>query len=89
MGHPRYSTDEIVERGKEIYENQLRNKLEPQNEGIFLIIDIETGEYEMDDDDVAASRRASRKRPGGARFGMRIGSETSGTIGHALSRAAS
>ena len=89
MGHPRYSADEIVKRGKEIYENQLREKLAPQNVGKFLVIDIETGEYEIDEDDLAASRRASRKKPNGARFGMRIGSITSGTIGNALSRAAS
>ena len=84
MGHPRYSTDEIVARGKEIYEKQLRQKLEAQNLGKFLVIDIETGDYEMDEDDVTASRKASRKKPGGARFGMRIGSPTSGTIGNAM-----
>ena len=84
MGHPRYSTDEIVTRGKEIYEKRLRQKLEAHNLGKFLVIDIETGDYELDDDDVTASRKASRKNPDGARFGMRIGSSTSGTIGNAL-----
>ncbi len=42
MPHPQYSTDEIVARGKEIYEKQLRQKLEAQNLGKFLVIDIET-----------------------------------------------
>ena len=84
MGHLHFSTDEIVARGQEIYEQQLRAKLEPQNIGKFLVIDIETGEYEMDEDDLVASLRASRKKPSGARFGMRIGSPTSGTIGNAL-----
>lgn len=86
MGHPRYSTDEIVARGKEIYERQLRQQLEPQHKGKFLVIDVETGEYEIDEDDLAASLRAARKKPGGARFGMRIGSLTSGTLGNALMR---
>ena len=80
MGHPQYSADEIVTRGQEIYETQLRSKLEPANLGKFLVIDIETGEYEIDDDDLAASRRASRKHPSGARFGMRIGASFSGTL---------
>ncbi len=88
MGHPRYTADEIAVRGKEIYENQLRAKLEPENIGKFLVIDIETGEYEMDDDDLIASRRALRKKPGAARYGMRIGYPTSGTIGNALMDAA-
>ena len=86
MGHPRFTTDEIVMRGKEIYETRLKNTLEPRNIGKFLVIDIETGEYEIDEDDVLASKRAFRKNPGGARFGMRIGYETSGTIGNAVAR---
>lgn len=89
MGHPRYSTDEIVARGKEIYDKQLKSKLEPQHIGKFLVIDIESGEYEMDEDDLKASLRASRNRPGAPHFGMRIGSPTSGTIGNALLGAAS
>ena len=81
MGHPRLSPDEIVTRGKEIYERQLRDKLEPQNKGKFLVIDVETGEYEMDADDLVASLRAYDRKPEGVRFGMRIGYRTSGTLG--------
>jgi hypothetical protein len=73
MGHPRYSTEEIATRGREIYEKQLRAKLEPDNIGKFLVIDIETGEYEMDADGEAASLRARNKKPDGARYGIRIG----------------
>jgi hypothetical protein len=58
--------------------------MEPQNIGKFLVIDIETGEYEMDEDDMAASMRAYRKKPDGTRYGMRIGYATAGTIGNAL-----
>jgi len=84
MGHSCYSTDEIVARGKEIYEKQLKRKLEPQNLGKYLVIDIETGEYQMDEDDLKAALRAYQKNPAGARFEMQIGYATSGTIGHAL-----
>jgi hypothetical protein len=87
MGHPRYSTDEIVARGKEIYEQQLKSKLEPQNIGKFLVIDIETGDYEMDEDDLTAALRAYKKSPDGARYEMLIGYATSGTIGNAVMRA--
>lgn len=87
MGHPRYSADEIVARGKEIYEKQLKSKLEPQNLGRFLVIDIETGEYELDEDDLTAALRAYKKNPDGARYEMQIGYPTSGTIGNAFARA--
>ncbi len=83
MGHPRYATDEIVARGKDIYEKQLKSKLESQNVGKFLVIDIESGEYEMDDDDLTAALRAYAKNPDGARYEMQIGCATSGTIGAA------
>jgi hypothetical protein len=86
MGHPRYTKEEIAARGKAIYEQQLRAKLEPQHVGKSLIIDIETGEYEIDTDDFAASRRAHAKHPDGAFFGMRVGSRASGTIGASRAR---
>jgi len=60
-------------REKEIYEPQLKSKLEPQNVGKFLVIDIDTGDYEMDEDDLSAALRAYAKSPDGARFEMQIG----------------
>jgi hypothetical protein len=83
VGHPRFTTNEIVERGEKIYDEKLKDTLEPHNIGKFLVIDIETGEYELDDDDLAAALRAYKKNPDGARYEMRIGYASSGTIGNA------
>lgn len=85
MESVRYSAEEIVARGKEIYEKRFRKSLEPQHTGEFLVIDIETGEFEMDADDLTAALKAYDKNPGGARYQLRIGYETSGTIGNAQS----
>ncbi len=76
-----YSAAEIAARGRQVYEEQLRGKLEPQFVGKFLVIDIETGEYEIDDDGEAASLRAYKKKPKGIRYGMRIGHRSWGRIG--------
>ena len=81
MGHPRYSTNEIATRGREIYAKHLQQQLEPNNIGKYLVIDIETGEYEIDEDGDAASLRARNKNPDGARYGMRIGYRAWGRIG--------
>ena len=81
MGHASYSAEEIAARGREIYEKHLRQKLEPENAGKYLVIDIETGEYEMDEDGETASLRAYRKHPEGVRYGMRIGHRAWGHIG--------
>ena len=55
--------DAIVRRGQDIYEREIRPKVEAGNQGKFLVINTETGEYEMDADDLAAAKRAK------ARFG--------------------
>jgi hypothetical protein len=49
LGHPRYTKEEIVSRGKSIYDQQIWAKVEPGQIGKFLIIDIETGDYDLDD----------------------------------------
>ena len=81
MDHPQYTKEEVAARGRVIYEQQIRAKVEPEHVGKFLVIDIETGEYEMDEDGEAASMRAYQKKPSGARYGMRIGYPAWGRIG--------
>ena len=81
MGHPTFSKEEISSRGRAIYEQRLRVQIEADNLDKFVIIDIETGDYEIDTDDFAASDRAHQKHPNGAFYGMRIGRRSSGMIG--------
>jgi hypothetical protein len=81
MVQPHLTSEEVVRRGKELYEQQIRAKVEAGNKGKFLIINVETGEYEMDDDRLAASDRAAARFPGAALYAMRIGFPTMGRIG--------
>jgi hypothetical protein len=37
------------------------------------VVDIETGDYEIDADDLAATKRALAKRPDAILYGLRIG----------------
>jgi hypothetical protein len=39
-----------------------------------VVVDIETGTYEIDADDLAATKRALAKRPDAVLYGVRIGS---------------
>lgn len=74
MPHPRISNDEIARRGEELYEREIRNTVETEeNIGKIIVIDVETGDYEIDKDGVAANRRALAKHPGAALLGLRIG----------------
>jgi hypothetical protein len=82
MGHPRYSKEEIVRRGEELYEQQIRGQIdEERNKGKALVIDIETGDYEIDEDGLAAARRAQARHPDAALYAMRIGYPAYAKIG--------
>ena len=81
MPHPRYSNAEIADRGQALYDRTLRDKLEPRERGKLLVLDIDTGEYEIDTDDVAAVKRARAKRPDGAFYILRVGYPTVYRIG--------
>jgi hypothetical protein len=72
---------DIAARGERIYQDRLRSQLEPQHRGQFVVIDVDTGEYELDTDHLAASDRAAAKRPGAPLYAVRIGSPSLGRIG--------
>ncbi len=85
MSHPQLSNEEIARRAEELYERDIRAKVEtPDNIGKILVIDIETGEYEIDSDEIAASRRAMTKHPGDALYMMRVGYDAVHTLGGRL-----
>ena len=81
MAHPLYNTEEIVRRGKTLYEQQLRPQVEAGNTGKVLVINVETGDYEMDTDHLTASDRAAARYPGAPLYAMRIGSPALGRLG--------
>lgn len=62
MSYSRVPEEEIVPRGREIYERDIRPRLGPEHEGKFVVIDVETGDYEVSDDGEAFGR-AEEKRP--------------------------
>ena len=75
----------VSDRGLRIYGEKLRSILEPAHLGEFVVIDVETGEYEVDKDHLAASDRAAAKRPNALLFATRVGSRTIGRIGGRMS----
>jgi len=81
MPYPEYTPDEVAQRGEAIYQGQIRALVEPEHRGQFVVIDIETGDYELDVDDLAATKRALAKRPGAVLYGLRIGSEAAYRLG--------
>ena len=81
MPHLRYSSDEIAKRGQALYERDIRASLDPGDRGKFLVLDIETGDYELDIDDLAAVKRARAKHPEAAFYVLRVGHPTAYRLG--------
>ncbi len=81
MRYAKYSPEEVESRGEEIYERQIRQQVEGGNKGKFVVVDIETGEFEVDGDDLQATKRAMAKRPEAILYGLRIGFPTAYTMG--------
>ncbi|MFH1919077.1 MAG: hypothetical protein ABIP48_04200 [Planctomycetota bacterium] len=73
MPYAKYTPEEVQSRGQALYDQQIRPGVEPEHDGKFLVIDVETGEYEIDEDDLNATKRALAKRPEAILYGLRIG----------------
>lgn len=81
MPYAKYSPEQVASRGEQIYEEQIRNRVETGNKGKYVVIDIETGAYEVDEDDVQATKRALAKRSDAVLYGLRIGYPTAYSLG--------
>jgi hypothetical protein len=71
---PWYNKEEFARRGDEIYEREVLPHLTPGDEGKFALIDIETGDYELDRDELAASDRLFARRPDAQVWFRQVGS---------------
>ena len=80
MSQNRYSREEIAQRGNDIYQRDIRATVMPQHKGKFLVLDIESGDYEMDDNDMSAEETLRARRPDGVLFGLRIGYTSAYTL---------
>ncbi|HZO91693.1 MAG TPA: hypothetical protein VFB38_25450 [Chthonomonadaceae bacterium] len=72
MGPSGHTVEEIAARAEALYEQKIRNKVEAGNIGKYLVIDVKTGDYEIDESDIAAMKRAAEKHPGGRFHILRI-----------------
>ncbi|HEX9941583.1 MAG TPA: hypothetical protein VGG03_06190 [Thermoanaerobaculia bacterium] len=72
---PRYSKEEFARRGDEIYDRDILPKLKPEDKGKLVAIDIETGDYEIDGNELVACDRLSDRRPDAQIWLRRVGSD--------------
>ncbi|HSF18102.1 MAG TPA: hypothetical protein VLK65_21375 [Vicinamibacteria bacterium] len=71
---PQLSKEDFARRGDAIFEEQIAPVLDTSCEGSFVAIDIETGDYEVASDELAASDRLLARKPEAQIWMRRVGS---------------
>jgi hypothetical protein len=70
-----------AERGQALYDTQIRAQVEGEHRGKFLILDVNTGDYEIDAEDLTACHRLLERRPDAVLFGVRVGHRAAYRLG--------
>jgi hypothetical protein len=70
----RFSKQEFADRGDRLYEVQVRPHLKAEDDGKFAAIDIETGTYVIDADELEACDKLNARLPDAQIWLVRIGS---------------
>lgn len=70
---PRYSKEEFARRGDDIYDRKVQPHVKAEDQGKFVVIDIETGDYEIDSDELAAINRLSARNSDAQLWLRRVG----------------
>jgi hypothetical protein len=81
------SREEVARRAKQLYETEIRQKVEVEgNIGKMIIIDIETSDYEIEETGLQAAHNLYAKHPYARLFGIRIGYNVAASIGGVMER---
>lgn len=67
------NTEAIAEKGQQIYEERLKEKLEPEHRGEIVAIEVETGDYFLGHSVMEAVNRAREKYPNRIFYIARVG----------------
>ena len=67
---------DLPARGTAIYEEKIRTLVEPREHGKFVVIDIYSGDYEVDHRDADATNRLFDRHPDAMTWAVRVGYPT-------------
>jgi hypothetical protein len=70
----KYDKDEFARRGDAVYASAVEPKLSPADRGKFVAVDIETGEYEIADNEMEACDKLDARIPDAQVWMVRVGS---------------
>lgn len=70
---PRYDLAEHARRGQEMYESRIKAQVERENQGRIVALDIDSGDFELADSTLEASRQLLDRKPDAQIWCVRIG----------------
>lgn len=73
MTQPDRIPQEMANWGEKIYRERIRPTLTDADIGKFVHIDLNSGDYEIDTDDIASDLKLRARKPGSRYYGLRVG----------------
>ncbi|MYE53879.1 MAG: hypothetical protein F4X34_01610 [Chloroflexi bacterium] len=70
------SPHDVESRGEAIYRERIRHLVDPHEKGKFVVIDVYSGDYEIDERDADASVRLLNRHPDALTWAVRVGHPT-------------
>ena len=65
--------ESVASRGKELYVTKIREQTRGTAKGDYVVIDIHSGDFEVDPDDVTATMRLMERRPDAITWAVCVG----------------
>ncbi len=78
---PRLSKEEFAHRGQLVYARDVQPRLTDDDDGKFAAVDIESGAFEIDGDDFAATERLLSRCPNAQIWLVRVGRRAAYRVG--------
>lgn len=76
-----------MKTARQLYDSSIRQKVEKEgNIGKKAIVDVETGDREVDKNGLHASNRLKERHPDSRQFGLRMGYNVAASLGGVMER---
>ena len=72
---PQYSKEEFARLGDEIYTRDIYPQLQADSQGKIVAIDITTGAWEIDNDEISVCKRLEKSYPSAQIWIVKVGSK--------------
>ena len=73
MPHPLISAEEASRLGEDFYEGSIRVQVKDAFDGKIVVIDVETGDYEVGNTTLEGADKLLAKRPDATLYSLRVG----------------